>query len=108
MPRKRNYNSQVQFLDYNVHQKILSLIYPIYVKTDNGLISEDYKINSLDFNVDRTEIKNFMRDSEDDYFFEFSTQMAYLQQTYYRKNIKIKDMISSLGGILNILVLLGK
>ena len=107
MPRKRNYDSQIQYIQYGVHQKMLSHIYPIYVKTDHGLISEDYQINSLDFNVDRTEIKNYMRESEDDCFFDFSIQMAYLQQTYYRKNIKIKDIISSLGGILNILVLLG-
>ena len=108
MPRKRTYDNQFQSIEYGIKQSITSYIYPIYVKTDNDLISENYQPDSLDFNVDRTEYKNYIRNPEDDIFLEFGFQMAYNEQIYYRKNIKLKDIVSSLGGILNILVLFGK
>ena len=108
MPRKRTYDFQFPRIQYGVHQSQTANLYAIYVNTDHGLLSEYYEPDSLDFNVDKIIDQNYIRNPDDDVFFEFAIQMSYSQQIYYRKNIKIKDILSSLGGILNLLVLLGK
>lgn len=108
MPKKRTYDTQFQGIQYDVHQTLIASLYATYVNTDHGLLSEYYQPDSLDFNVEKIVYQNSMRNPDDDVLFDFTIQMAYSQQIYYRKNIKIKDILSSLGGILNLLVLLGK
>ena len=107
-PRKRTYDFEFPKIQYDVHQTQTANLYAIYVNTDHGLVSEYYEPDSLDFNVDKIIDQNYIRNPDDDVFVEFSIQMSYSQHNYYRKNIKIKDILSSLGGILNLLVLLGK
>ena len=49
-----------------------------------------------------------MRTSNSDSFFDFGLQLELIEQTYYRRNIKFKDILANLGGVINILFIVGK
>ena len=49
-----------------------------------------------------------MRTSDSDSFFDFGLQLELIEQTFYRRNIKFKDILANLGGVINILFIVGK
>ena len=104
--RKRTYDNS--FYSADIDNKKLYSIYliPIYLKTDHGLIHEDYELDAIDFNVDSINFDLSKR--QDEVFFEYDFLLGYNKQTYLRKNTKLTDILANLGGIVNLLFIAGK
>ena len=109
MPRKRIYDNKIYLLDNSLTKLYIGQVIPIQVKTDVGLFYENYEIDSTDFNLDggmQYELK--LRDSNNMQLIQYNLQLSFNTQTFYRKNSKFLEMLGSLGGTLNILMIVGK
>lgn len=109
MPRKRIYDNKIYLLDNSLTKLYIGAVLPIQVKTDVGLFYEDYAVDSTDFNIDGgMQYELNLRDSKDMLLIQYTLQLSYNTQTYYRKNVKFLEMFASLGGTLNILMIIGR
>lgn len=79
---------------------------PIYLKTDHGLIYDDYELDAIDFNVDSLNFDLIKR--MDVILFEYDFFFGYNKKTFLRKNRKLTDILANLGGIVNLLLIAGK
>ena len=107
-PRKRAFDNSFYYLDFNLFKAYTTEIYPIYLKTDRGLIFTDYQLDSVDFNTVRIDTDLNLRHSDSDTFFEFNINFGFNKQTYLRKNQKIFDILEGLGGFINLLMIGGQ
>ena len=107
-PRKRSYDYQYYNLDYSVQKIYAGNLIPVYLYTDQGTVSDDYVLDSLDFNLENLGQQSKIRTKDQDVLFSYSLQIGMDQQTYYRKNYKLMDVISNFGGTINIYFLLGQ
>lgn len=107
-PRKRTYDYRLYSLDFQFCKKFLSYLMPIYLKTDEGIIFDDYKLNSIDFNVDDMQYESLNRIGDDGLILSYEFIFGLNQQIYYRKNLKLYHIVANLGGIINILFIIGK
>ena len=57
-PRKRTYDYQFYYFDINLMKSYTGFLLPVYLKTDVGIISDDYILNSVDFNVENILLKH--------------------------------------------------
>lgn len=106
-PRKRTYDNQIYIFDNNLNKLYQGYLVPTIVKTDFGLISENYEVDSIDFNLDNMQYQSNFREKEDP-LMQFGLQVGFQTKTYLRKNVKLIDILSSLGGTLNLLMVIGK
>ena len=108
-PRKRTYDYQYYHIDYYLFKWYTGNIIPVYVKTDQGMLSEDYELNSIDFNIDGLQYEMMLRNStQDKILFQYDLLFGFQEQIYYRKNQSLNDLIGNFGGIVNILFILGQ
>lgn len=106
-PRKRTFDYQFYHLDLGLMKYFTGQITPIYLKTDHGIVSEEYLLDSVDFNLENLLYETMLRKNEKD-MFKYDVYFGFVQQTFYRKNQKIYVFMANFGGIVNILLLLGK
>ena len=107
-PRKRTYDYQYYHLDLNLKKTFFVQVAPIFLKTDHGMfITEDYILESVDFNILNTQYESMARKDSDDVL-QFDLVVGLDQTVYYRKNQKFYVFIANFGGIINILFILGK
>ena len=78
------------------------------MKTDNGLLDENYELDSIDFNCEKQGYEMKIREDSNPYLFNYGFQFAFSQTIYHRQNLKLKDIMANGGGIMNILILIGK
>ena len=76
------------------------------MRTDQGLFTVDYQLDSIDFNMGEVQSQSLLL--QNNQFFSYGIVIGFNQQTYYRKNIKFSDIMASLGGMLHIFMILGK
>ena len=107
-PRQRTYDYQMNYLDWNMNKIYTAQIKPIYLKTDYGILTDDYRLNTIDFNVANLQYETFIRQSDDNLLYEYDFQFGMDQIIYYQRNEKIYVILANFGGIMNILFLLGK
>ena len=107
-PRKRSYDTQYYALDYTVQKLYTGTLMPVYLYTDQGILNDDYVRDSLDFNQESLLQQSSMRTKDEDMMFSYCIQIGTDQQTYYRKNYKLMDVISNFGGTINIYFLVGQ
>ena len=107
-PRKRSYDYQYYNLDYSSQRLYTGMLIPVYLLTDQGIINDDFVLDSLDFNQESLWPQSMMRTQDQDVLFSYSVTLGTDQQTYYRKNYKLMDVISNFGGTINIYFLLGQ
>lgn len=107
-PRQRTYDYRLYSLDIQFCKKFLSYLMPIYLKTDEGILFDDYKLNSIDFNVDDMQYESLNRIGQDGLILSYEFIFGLNQQIYYRKNLKLYHIVANLGGIINILFILGR
>lgn len=107
-PRRRTYDTQVYILDNSLLKFYKGNLLPIEVKTDQGLFNQDFKSDSLDFNIDGSIQAQFNIRKEGEQLFQYSLQMGFNAHTYYRKNSKFLEILASLGGTVNIFMIIGK
>lgn len=107
-PRKRGYNYQFYHMDLRLTKVYTATIKPTFLKTDYGLIHEEYLLETTDFNIDTLNSETLIRNTEDDPLFYLDLSVGFDHQIYYRKNLKIYVFIANFGGIVNILLIIGK
>ena len=106
--RKRTYDVQSFYLDYRLLKTYVGYISPVFMKTDNGLLDENYALDSIDFNCEKQGYEMKIRDDSNPYLLTYGFQFAFSQTIYHRQNLKLKDIMANVGGIMNILILIGK
>ena len=111
--RKRSYDYNYYFIDINLKMYLATSLMPISFYTDHGYFSENYELESIDFNMDTTQEYHFARDT--DMLFEQEIQISFNegfhgfnQQIYYKQNENLYTILSNLGGIANLLFTVGK
>lgn len=107
-PRKRTYDMQAYGLDNGMMKNYMIQLSPVFLKTDHGIFDEDYKLDSVDFNLGKSAYQTKIRTTDFPVFFTYAVQFGFEQNTFYRRNMKLKEIMANIGGIMNILLLLGK
>ena len=108
-PIKRTWDIDIYHLDYNLMKSFTAWLMPSYLKSDYGVWSQDYELNSIDFNLDHLVYETGIRNTEEnDVFMAHYIWFGPNKQTYYRQNTKLTDIIGNFGGNVNILLTIGK
>lgn len=107
-PRKRAYDYRIYTLDNLFCKKFLTYLKPNYLMTDQGLLFDEYQLDSVDFNVDDLQYETANIDDTSGVLVNFEFNFGVNQQVYYRKNLKLYNIIANLGGIINFLFIFGK
>lgn len=107
-PRKRTYDTQSYGLDNGMMKNYMSQLSPVFLKTDHGIFDEDYELDSVDFNLGKLSYQTKIRTTDFPVFLTYGVQFGFEQNTFYRRNLKLKEIMANIGGIMNILLLLGK
>ena len=84
------------------------LLKPVFLQTDNGFFEENYELDSIDFNCEKLNFEINLRDESNPLIFTYVFQVGFSKSIYYRRNVKFKDIMANVGGIMNILILIGK
>lgn len=105
-PQSNFYDYQNIQLDKSLVKYYQNSLIPTYLYTDYGLITEDYQLMETNFNP-RIFYDPKVRKNRDPLFiFDFIVGQNF--QIYYQRNQKINEIIGSLGGLLNAILLIGK
>ena len=88
-------------LKYYQNQLTTSTLY-----VDDGLLSDNYRSESTNFNPNINYDPNLRKD--DDPLFVFECQLSLNFQNYYLRNQKLNEIAGNLGGLINVIFLLGK
>ena len=107
-PRKRTYNYQVYNLDISSTKMYTGMLTPLYLYTDQGVINDDYGLDSIDFNQDNLMGQSMIRKNANPVLFSYTIEVGLDQQIYYRRNLKFSDLISNFGGTINIFFIFGQ
>lgn len=105
-PQKKYYDYKFIDLDEALSKRYKNYLIPTLLYTDHGLINDDYTLEGTTFNPDIFYDPKIRQN--DDYLFDFSFIVSPNLQMYYQKNLKVNELIGSLGGIINAIFLLGK
>ena len=105
-PRKRTYDYQYYYLSNNFFKWFSAILKPVILKTDYGLISEDYRTDNVDFNVDNL-LQQFDLRAADGRLFQYDFVFGTNMDIYYRKNDKLNTILANFGGTLNLLLMIG-
>ena len=106
-PRKRTYQYQLYHLDTGLMKYLTGQLSPIFLKTDHGLISDDYSLDSVDFNLENLASEAMFRKNENTVL-KYDLVFGCMRQTYYRKNQKIYVFLANFGGVVNLIFIVGK
>lgn len=104
--KKNIYNYHYTNLDKSMLKFYENLLITSSLYIDEGLLTDDYRLQSTNFNPNIIYDPNLRKDS--DPLFVFATVIGYNFQNYYLKNEKIYEVVASLGGLINAIFLLGK
>ena len=105
-PQKNYYDYKFIDLDDTLSKRYKNYLIPTLLYTDYGLINDEYRLEGTTFNPDIFYDSKIRQN--DDYLFDFSFMVSPNLQMYYQKNLKVNELIGSLGGIINAIFLLGK
>ena len=105
-PQKNYYDYKFIDLDEALSKSYKNYLIPTLLYTDYGLINDEYRLEGTTFNPDIFYDSKIRQN--DDYLFDFSFMVSPNLQMYYQKNLKVNELIGSLGGIINAIFLLGK
>ena len=107
-PRRRTYDYRHYSLNYYSSQFFTSYLLTNSLETDVGFFSESYEKNSLDFNSESMDYQTMTRGNlSDPLLFQFKYRLGYNNQIQSRKNPKIFQLLANLGGLMNLLILIG-
>ena len=106
-PRKRGFDGKHFKLGFQSVQQFLGTLIPVTLQTDVGLFSENYRTNSLDFNVEKIDYQTMTRDPKNPLLLNLDLMFGLNKNFYFRKNPKIYQILSNLGGIMSIMFLIG-
>ena len=105
-PQKNIYDYHYTYLDKSMLKLYINSVTTTTLYTDYGLISEDYRLQSTNFNPN-INYDPKIRESNDPMFI-FNVGVSLNFQIYYLKNLKLNELVGNLGGLVNAIFLLGK
>lgn len=105
-PRKRSFDYKFYYLDPSFSKLYTNYLIPNYLLTDVGILNEDYRLNSIDFNTGSLDYE-LMSFNQGGAIFEYDLRFDFNQQFYYRKNQKIYQIFANIGGTINFYILIG-
>ena len=105
-PQKITYDYRIPTLDKSMKKKYNNFMTTSILYTDYGVISEEYRLQSTNFNPNLEYDPNLRQ--EIDPLFVYESELSMNFQIYYLKNLKLTEIAGSLGGLLNMIFLLGK
>lgn len=106
-PIKRMYKYEYYSLDWDFQMKFLNELNPTFLYTDYGLFNDDYRFHSLNFNPEKPTLNLNMKNNDSEIMFQYRFIVSFQTDKYYIRNLKLNDIIGSLGGIMSILYTIG-
>lgn len=106
-PRKRVYDYRYYQLDSSFCKFFSATLIPSYLMTDFGWFFDDYREDSVDFNLDYLQYET-LNIGKDQTLFRYDFLIGHNKQVYFRKNPKLFAILANFGGIMNVLFILGK
>ena len=106
-PQKNTYDYHYSYLDKSLSKNYLNTLTTSILSSDYGLLSEDYRVESTNFNPNINYDPN-IRKGANDPLYTFIVQNGFTFQNYYLKNLKLNEIVGNLGGLVNAIFLLGK
>ena len=108
-PKEEAYDYQYFHLDKNQFKRYTNNLLPISLNTDYGKISPNYRLDSIDFITDSLIFEPKVRTLDDDEeLFRYEIMMGFNTQSYYRESSKLNDLAGIVGGVINVLFMIGK
>lgn len=107
-PRTRQYNTLRYFLDMQLQKTVFSTIIKTELDSDYGIFSENYQIDSIDFNSKNQNIEIGLRRLDDNLLFQYSMGFDKTIHTYKRSSEKLYSLFGSVGGFANFIFIFGK
>ena len=105
-PQSNFYDYQTYNLDKSLYKYYQNALIPTLLYTDYGLLYDDYRLMETNFNPRIFYDPRIRRDSDPLFVFDFIVNQNF--QMYYQKNQKINEIAGSLGGLINVIFLIGK
>lgn len=106
-PIKRMYIYENYGLDLVLKKTISNEINPTFLYQDWGLFNDDYRLDSINFNHGKQSLDFNTKNAEDNVLFEYKIYNSFQIDKYYIRNRKLNDIVSSFGGMFNVLHNLG-
>ena len=105
-PQSNYYEYQNYQLDKSMYKYYQNGLIPTLLYTDYGIINDDYRLMQTNFNPKIFYDPKIRKDSDPLFVFDFIVNQNF--QMYYQRNQKINEVVGSLGGLINAIVLIGK
>lgn len=105
-PQKNIYDYRYTFLDKTMMKYYMNQVTTYLLYSDDGLVSEDYKLQATNFNPNVNYDPNIRNPDNPLFKSEFYVSMNF--QIYFLKNLKLNELAGNLGGLVNAIFLLGK
>ena len=106
--RKRGYNYEVMGIDKSVTKSFINSLVPATMQSDYGLIYEAFQEDFTDYNSGLESFDQVLRSEQDDLFFQYTVYLAYNSNVYFRQNQRVNEVVGSIGGIINIILMISK
>ena len=104
---KRNYKNEYYKLDRSLKKLIYFEINPTFLYKDYGFFTDDYILDSINFNPGQQTIDLNSKNEEDNILFMYTLYISTQSDKYYIRNQKLNDIIGILGGLISILLSIG-
>lgn len=104
---KRVYKNEYYYLDLNLKKNIKTELNPTFLYKDWGLLNDDYRLDSINFDVGQQTIDFNSKNENDDVLFEYVIHFSFQNDKYYIRNQKLNEMLGSFGGMISILYSIG-
>ena len=108
-PKGRNYDYNYYHLDSILYKRAGYQLTPVKLFSDYGLLTEDYVLEDVDFNLIKITdyVQTFPSAHIQNSLFEVTINFGLQEQQYHRVSNKLLNILASLGGTINILLILG-
>lgn len=106
-PIKRLYIYEHYKPDFKFKKTIINKINPSILFSDQGLINDDYQLNSINFNSGQQILDIYTKNEEDNILFEYKINLSFQIDQFYIRNQKLNSIIGSFGGLIHLFYSLG-
>ena len=106
-PINRLFKYEEYALDWDLKSIVQNEISPNYLFIDNGIINDDYILDSVNFNPDKPTLNTRTKNKDDNIIFQYKIAIEFQNEKFYIRNKKLSEILGSFGGIVNILFACG-
>ena len=105
--QKNFYDYIITMLDKSMLKSYQNQLIPSNIYMDDGILYEDYQLQSTNFNPNINYDPNLRKDDIDP-LYVFKYDISFKTQNYFLRNQKINEIAGNLGGLFNAIFLIGK